>query len=237
MIWGSLRGRMKLTARARFARGSKANCGVLRPCTQGDFLLLAQEKVTKEKGAPEGPNSPECFRFRPPSSRDSTSVCCTRGAPPGRAPSGLPAENGSTRAGPTGVQVKVKGTALTDWVPWPLTFLPPMARPGLRAERWRARRGASGRRRLARGAGAPSGKLWSARPEVPGVFAPSGACFLSVPFLCTNKEREPWVRGGATRIQTNCARRAHEHYQSYRRLAANPRPRYRFSVEVACERR
>src|SRR3990167_7290527 len=28
---------------------SKANCGWLRPCTLGDFLLLVQEKVTKEK--------------------------------------------------------------------------------------------------------------------------------------------------------------------------------------------
>ena len=28
---------------------SKAMCGWLRPCTLGDFLLLVQEKVTKEK--------------------------------------------------------------------------------------------------------------------------------------------------------------------------------------------
>ena len=31
----------------------KANCGWLRPCTLGDFLLLVQEKVTKEKDTPE----------------------------------------------------------------------------------------------------------------------------------------------------------------------------------------
>ncbi len=36
---------------ARCAR-SKANCGWLRPCTLGHFLLLVQEKVTKEKDTP-----------------------------------------------------------------------------------------------------------------------------------------------------------------------------------------
>jgi len=30
---------------------SKPNCGWLRPCTLGDFLLLGQKKVTKEKAA------------------------------------------------------------------------------------------------------------------------------------------------------------------------------------------
>src|SRR3989304_8622067 len=34
---------------------SKPNCGWLRPCTLGDFLLLVQEKVTKEKDTPKPP--------------------------------------------------------------------------------------------------------------------------------------------------------------------------------------
>src|SRR3990170_4805758 len=34
---------------------SKAICGWLRPCTMGDFLLLVQEKVTKEKDTPKPP--------------------------------------------------------------------------------------------------------------------------------------------------------------------------------------
>jgi hypothetical protein len=38
---------------------SKPNGGWLRPCTLGDFLLLVQEKVTKEKDPPEPP-TPSC---------------------------------------------------------------------------------------------------------------------------------------------------------------------------------
>jgi hypothetical protein len=37
---------------------SKPNCGWLRPCTLGDFLLLVQEKVTKEKDTLERAKTP-----------------------------------------------------------------------------------------------------------------------------------------------------------------------------------
>src|SRR3990167_1093522 len=41
---------------------SKAICGWLRPCTLGDFLLLVQEKVTKEKDTPERATTPSVPR-------------------------------------------------------------------------------------------------------------------------------------------------------------------------------
>jgi hypothetical protein len=50
------------------------------------------------------------------------------------------------------------------------------------------------------------------RRDAQRVVVPSGACFLLVSFLCTSKEKKPWVRGGSIPLLffQSCALRTHK---------------------------
>ena len=77
----------------RFAKPASRPCALRRASLRaGHFLLLAQEKVTKEKGTPEGAVGDEAADCASALRRfaDGTSLCRQRTrAPPARAPDGL----------------------------------------------------------------------------------------------------------------------------------------------------
>jgi hypothetical protein len=171
----------------------KANCGWLRPCTLGDFSLLVQRKVTKRNDAPEPP----------------TASCASRENR--RSPNSPGAEQrasgSNTRLAPPDFPCDARRRLRVLKTPWSSRAPREAEAPARRGER-----GIASVRIRDRDV-AYAHPLRQTRGEGTGeAGADQGACFLLVSFLCTSKEKKPWVRGGSIPLLffQSCALRTHK---------------------------
>ncbi len=215
------------------------------------FSCSPKRKSPKRRAPRSARIPPRLGVFGPQARATARSLYCARGAGPSRAPFGLAGRKRQSEGVPYGVSSQrhhSEGGGGFD-------LAPPMARPGLGRSRpsWPSRhsgvlpskdralespeRGASGMRRLARGAGdrqgmaggratpgavagAPSGKLWSARRESRGPSRHRGRAFSWLLLVvlrrtreCRGRRRPPGMAGGRATPGAVAGRRRSDHEQ------------------------